>query len=126
MNYTQDMSKAPKDGQLLLVVPSGHPRDPLAIEVGWWDAKLKRWQGDWRVDGNVGNWSKAEPIAWALMPAIDAEIIASVAKPVVVATPKADLKSALKASVKLASKALTKNAPPPPKGKTPKLTVRVA
>lgn len=77
--YSRAMKKAPRDRQLLLLVPTGDPDDPIATEVGWWGGK--RWEGDWRYDESAGNWAKANPIAWAEPPEIDAEIVMTLAKP---------------------------------------------
>jgi hypothetical protein len=77
--YSRAMKKAPRDHQLLLLVPTGDPQEPIATEIGGWDGK--RWEGDWRYDESAGNWAKAGPIAWAEPPEIDVEILMGLAKP---------------------------------------------
>jgi hypothetical protein len=80
------MKRAPRNRELLLLVPTGETETPLTREVGWWDAELKRWEGDWRYyDGPVG-YAKAEPIGWAELPEIDAEFLTPPAGSLVPAT----------------------------------------
>src|SRR4030081_3602646 len=95
-SYSQAMTKAPRNQALLLLVPTGLKDIPLALEIGWWDAKLKRWQGDWRIDQSETG-ATSNPIAWAMPPEIDAKILMGLPKP---ATKDKALTVALKASIK--------------------------
>lgn len=80
-NYSSDFTDAPKDRQLILLVPTGYPDDPIAIELGWWDEDDGRWEGGWRCFDDVGGYQEADPIGWCKAPEIDAEIIAKFAMP---------------------------------------------
>jgi hypothetical protein len=76
-NYNRDMSAAPLDELVLLLVPTGDPTYPIAIEIGNWDAKELRFLGNWRwCDDEAGNYPNADPIAWREIPEIDADIAA--------------------------------------------------
>ena len=70
-NYNRSMKKAPRDEELLLLVPTRDPEEPIAVEIGWWDKKSKRWEGDWRHDESESSWAQADPFAWAEIPDID-------------------------------------------------------
>lgn len=77
-NYNRDMHAAPRDELLLLLVPTGDPAYPIAIEIGHWDDRERRFLGNWRWydEGEDGNYPNADPIAWREIPEIDAEIAA--------------------------------------------------
>ena len=65
-NYNRDMHAAPRDELLLLLVPTGDPAYPIAIEIGHWDDRERRFLGNWRWydEGEDGNYPNADPIAW--------------------------------------------------------------
>jgi hypothetical protein len=78
MNYNRDMRAAPLDEWLLLLVPTGDPIEPLAIELGWWDENEKRFVGAWRYyDDEPGTYRASNPIAWCEVPDIDPDLEAS-------------------------------------------------
>jgi hypothetical protein len=76
-NYNRDMRAAPLDELLLLLVPTGDPTYPIAIEIGNWDEREHRFLGNWRwYDEEEGNYPNADPIAWRGIPDIDADLAA--------------------------------------------------
>ncbi len=78
-NYNRDMHAAPLDELLLLLIPTGDPIQPLAIEIGHWDAKEGRFLGNWRwYDVEDGNYPNSDPIAWQSIPDIDVDLAESV------------------------------------------------
>jgi hypothetical protein len=85
-NYSAEMNRGPRDCELLLVVPTGEIETPLTREVGWWDAKLRRWEGDWRYYDGPDGYAKAEPVGWAELPEIDGSFLEVVVAPLVPAT----------------------------------------
>jgi hypothetical protein len=80
-NWDRRMETAPKNGtQILVLVATGDPEFPLEPELVWWEPSLTRFDGDFRYDPTPGNYSKAEPVAWATLPPIPEDLIALVTK----------------------------------------------
>jgi hypothetical protein len=75
VNYNPDMTAADKEAEsLLLVVPTNDPLIPLTVELGRWDQSDERWEGEWRYTD--AGYDDNDPIAWAGVPEIDAELLA--------------------------------------------------
>lgn len=72
-NYNTDMDAAHKTAEtLLLVIPTGDADHPLTVEIGNWDGE--EWTGEWRHTEMA--YCENDPIAWAPVPEIDAELYA--------------------------------------------------
>lgn len=92
-NYSRDMRAAPPDEFLLLLVPTGDPIQPVAIEIGFWDEEEKRFLGNWRwYDDEEGSYPNSDPIAWRDIPDIDPDIVAGPARSATVQTSGAPMK----------------------------------
>jgi hypothetical protein len=77
-NYNRDMTAAPHDEWLLLLVPTGDPVEPLAIEIGWWEEDERGFVGAWRYcDEGPGAYPASDPVAWCAVPDIDPELEAA-------------------------------------------------
>ncbi len=75
-NYDTDMTAAPQDDELLLLIPTGDEDEPFLIELGWWDETAGfggAWVGAWREYDDAVN--EEDPVAWARMPEVDAAIV---------------------------------------------------
>lgn len=80
-NYNRAMKKAPKDEEFLALVPTGNPGNPIAREISWWDAREKRFSGDWRYYHGPGGYPDSDPIAWTPLPEIDVGLAEPVGRP---------------------------------------------
>jgi hypothetical protein len=71
MQYSTDMTTAPKDGErFVALVPTGESDAPISEEMAYWDGE--RFEGEWRhVDAPL---SENDPIAWLALPSIPGEI----------------------------------------------------
>jgi len=74
-NYNRDMSEAPRDEEILLLLPTGNSEAPLEVDKGWWDMEAKRWEGTWRYMEGEGAYADAEPIGFCEIPDIDDDIL---------------------------------------------------
>jgi hypothetical protein len=76
--FSTNMDEAPKDGTpVLLLVPTGDSEDPLAVEMGYWDATENRWTGEWRHEvtkegsDTPTEYAKTDPVGWGDVPEIE-------------------------------------------------------
>jgi hypothetical protein len=74
-NYSERVANAPRDGRdLILLVCTDDEEAPIAIELGYWDEELKRFDGDWRyLPESKGGYARSEPIGYREVPPIDQE-----------------------------------------------------
>jgi hypothetical protein len=107
-NFRTSMNKAPRDRELLFLVPTGEIETPVTREVGWWDVKLRRWEGDWRYYDGPGGYANEEPIGWAELPDIDTEFLKPPASALLPATRADADASGAKPSTTLAGSAAAK------------------
>lgn len=73
--WDTDMESGQSEGAVLLKVPTGDPEEPISYEIGEWDEDEQRWHGAWRnTEGEEGDYSKQEPVAWCYLPDVDDDI----------------------------------------------------
>jgi hypothetical protein len=71
MNYNRNLDDAPREYQIVGVLPTGNHESPLRLTIMWWNEEENRWDGSWRdyVDEQgkplEGFLAGVDPIAWA-------------------------------------------------------------
>jgi hypothetical protein len=89
LTYSRDMEagkKASQEDRIILLIPTGDPEAPISAEIGIWDERLQRFEGEWRYvevqqdDDPLVDFAKSDPIAWCHVPAIPADIMDQIVK----------------------------------------------